>query len=269
MSISFRDYVLLSELVQEDTEQLDEAFFTTAAKKLWELVKKKLGPDATDEEIQKEVDRLKKLDKKDLAKVKSTKASKDFHARRKQEIEDRAAKKPQGTRPTIAPKSSTPRQGAAADRAADREWMRQASGLMDAIQPRDSSPLNEAKEFVVVYQLKNSDKQRKWTVKGRDSSDVKRKFGDAHYGAKLISIAPAKPVVLKKEVEVDSDLVKEALDPKYQAIIDELIDDFADGEYPTDRQADRAIMAAIRRHKIPKADHDKVYDLIIGSVRPF
>lgn len=57
--------------------------------------------------------------------------------------------------------------------------------------------LSEAKDFEVRYNIKDGDKVigKKVTIKGRDVSDVRKKFAETHYGAKLMRVLPARPKV--------------------------------------------------------------------------
>ena len=89
--ISFSDYVVISDALVED--QLIEG-------KIWDAIKKKLGGSASDADIGAEVERLKSLDADDIQKIKATKASRDFHARKAAEAAG-AVKKPMSTNRSI------------------------------------------------------------------------------------------------------------------------------------------------------------------------
>lgn len=189
MALSFRDYITISTAFAD--AQLDEG-------KIWDAIKAKLGAKASDEDVEAELERLKKTDSKDLAKIKTTQASRDAAAR-KAEREAAAAKLPASTghagaddarRRLTATKTGNMRAGQS--RATERGW---ALG---------EETLAEAQEFVVSYSLKSSDAVKRCTLKARDVTDVKRKFADTHYGAKLLSVAPAKKVE-KKIAKVEED----------------------------------------------------------------
>jgi hypothetical protein len=59
--------------------------------------------------------------------------------------------------------------------------------------------LEEGQDFTVSYKLRGSDAVKKVVLNGRNVIDIKRKFADSHYGAKLVSVEPSKVVVKKVE----------------------------------------------------------------------
>lgn len=65
--------------------------------------------------------------------------------------------------------------------------------------------LSEAKEFDVRYRIRQGDSYsnllKKVTIKGRDAADIKKKFGETHYGAKLVLITPVQEKAAKAEPE--------------------------------------------------------------------
>ena len=65
--------------------------------------------------------------------------------------------------------------------------------------------LSEAKEFDVRYRIRQGDSYsnllKKVTIKGRDAADIKKKFGETHYGAKLVLITPVQEKAAKSEPE--------------------------------------------------------------------
>lgn len=204
MAISFRDYVLISDAFEAN--QLEEG----KLEDIWAYVKKKLGGKATDDKIEKEIERLKLLDKKDIDKIKKTAASRDFHARKAALAA--APPKARQTQPTISHHSgieaakanlaAAHRAGktrAGQNRAGERAWMGEAEQL------------DEAQEFIVTYKLKTGDVAKRWKTGARDAQQAKRKFNDSHLGAKIVSVEPAKggsKVPMKKQVEkpaVDED----------------------------------------------------------------
>ena len=200
MALSFKDYVLISDAIKE--VQLEEGKIDD----LLAYVKKLLGPKASPEQIEAKLKTLKGVNAKDIAavkknvdSVKKTVASRDFHARKAAD-----AAKPRGTVPTISHHSGI--------EAAKRALASTPSNLMTAAQSRASErswalgeeKLEEAQAFVVTYKLKTGDVAKRWKVTARDAAQAKRKFGDTHYGAKLVSVEPmngAKKVAVKKVTE--------------------------------------------------------------------
>lgn len=192
--LSFKDYVLISNAIVE--AQLDEGA-------IWDAIKKKLGgsKQMSDDEIEAEIQRLKKLGPGSIEKIRATKASQDFHARKAADAKAgmRGADARRGTvstNPTRSPgmkkldSIATPNLTAGQARAVERDWaMREGK-------------LTEAAEFEVTYRLRNGDDSPKRTrIKARDTTDVRRKFADTHYGAKIVLIRPAKPKVAKPVAE--------------------------------------------------------------------
>lgn len=132
MSVSFKDFVLISDAFI--AAQLDEG-------KIWDAIKSKLGGKASDDEIEAEIERLKKTKGKDVDAIKKTAASKDFHARQAQKAKDDAEaalvdkRRAQATIPTRAAKdgaedaknrlaaTSGNKMRAAQGRAAERAWV--------------------------------------------------------------------------------------------------------------------------------------------------
>lgn len=54
-----------------------------------------------------------------------------------------------------------------------------------------------------------------------------------------------------------------------EQIIDELVDDFSESEYPDDEEADKMIYDAMKRHGVPKADQFEVYKTIYARVSAY
>lgn len=199
MALSFRDYVLISDAVKEN--QLEEG----RIEDLLAWVKKLLGPKATPEQIEAKLKTLKDVDKKDLEaikKISNTKAAREF-AVRKAARDEAPKSSTRGTVPTISHHSgiedskkrlaalSSDKMRGGQLRHAERSWMGEET-------------LEEAQAFVVTYKLKTGDVAKRWKVTARDAAQAKRKFGDTHYGAKLVSVEPmtgAKKVAVKKEPE--------------------------------------------------------------------
>ena len=201
MALSFKDYVLISDAIKE--VQLEEGRIDD----ILAYVKKLLGPKASPEQIEAKLKTLKDVNAKDIAavkktvdKVKETSASKAFHARK---ADDAAKPKSRGTVPTTSHHSgiedakarlavtSSSNMRAAQSRASERAWMKEEK-------------LEESQAFVVTYKLKTGDVAKRWKVTARDAAQAKRKFGDTHYGAKLISVEPlngGKKVAVKKVAE--------------------------------------------------------------------
>jgi oligoribonuclease NrnB/cAMP/cGMP phosphodiesterase (DHH superfamily) len=180
MKMSFRDYVTISDAFIE--AQLDEG-------KIWDAIKAKLGGKATDDEIEAEIERLKKTDKKDLDKIAKSSASRDFHERKKQAA---MAKKPQGTigHEQPAAEDSRKRLGsmqskdmrAGHARAAERNWaMGEEIELTEGVQ-----------EFVVSYTSAGGGSTMKAKIKGRDIREVRRKFNDSYFKKQILGIEPSK-----------------------------------------------------------------------------
>jgi hypothetical protein len=185
--LSFKDYVLISNAFVET--QLDEGA-------IWDAIKKKLGgtKNMSDDEIEAEIARLKKLDPGSLEKIKATKASADFHARQAEAKKKAMRGGTVGTQPTRSPGMKkldavpTPQLGGGKLRAVERDWAMREEKLAEAL------------EFEVTYKLRSSDSTEKKTrIKARDTTDVRRKFADTHYGAKIVLIRPAKVKVVKPE----------------------------------------------------------------------
>lgn len=197
MALSFKEYVLISDAIKE--VQLEEGKIDD----LLAYVKKLLGPKATPEQIEAKLKKLKGIEAKDLEAVKKTSASRDFHARKAADAA-KPVKNVRGTVPTISHHSgvedakahlaatASNKMRASQGRASDRNW---ALG---------EETLEEAQAFVVTYKLKTGDIAKRWKVTARDAAQAKRKFGDTHYGAKLVSVEPmsgSKKVAIKKEPE--------------------------------------------------------------------
>lgn len=198
MNLSFKEYSELSVVLTEEG-QLDEGKLTDWLKKLHDKLVKS---GKSEDEIEKELEKEKAKFQAGAAKIAQSQASKDFYARkaaREKEAAAKAARQPQGTRGTVstdgaahakARLNSTPsgQMRAAQARAAEREF---AMG---------EEKLTEGKmEFECKYRPKGGGATRKWTCSGRDATDVRRKFADTHYGAKLISISPVKAKKLRDE----------------------------------------------------------------------
>lgn len=186
----FKDYLLL-------TEVLDELGDSELTEGIWDKVKAKLSGKKSKEELEDELARLKKEageNLENLEKIKKTRASRDFHARRTQKkLSDRNAIRRVGqVQQTMATKSTSAYR-AGENKAAELEWVGEDT-LTEGIQ-----------DFDVTFVVKNSGgKERKTVVKGRDAFDVKRKFADTHYGAKIILIKPSKKPV-RPQVETSDD----------------------------------------------------------------
>ena len=186
--LSFKDYVLISNAIVE--AQLDEGA-------IWDAIKKKLGgsKQMSDDEIEAEIQRLKKLGPGSIEKIRATKASQDFHARKAADAKA-GMRGTVGTNPTRSPGMKkldavpTPQLGGGKLRAVERDWAMREGKLTEAV------------EFEVTYRLRNGDEATKRTrIKARDTTDVRRKFADTHYGAKIVLIRPAKPKVAKPVAE--------------------------------------------------------------------
>lgn len=200
MALSFSDYILIADAMKE--VQLEEGKIDD----LLAYVKKLLGPKATPEQIEAKLKKLKDVDKKDIAAVQKTMASRDFHARKGAEAEK---PKPRGTVPTVS------HHGGIED--AKRKLAELPSDKMRPGQLRHAErawmgeeTLKEAQAFVVTYKLKTGDVAKRWKVTARDAAQAKRKFSDTHYGAKLVSVEPmgGTKVPVKKTAEkpaVDED----------------------------------------------------------------
>ena len=203
MNLSFKEYSELSAVLSEEG-QLDEGKLGDWLKKLHD---KLLKSGKSEDEIEAELEKEKKKFQAGAEKISQSQASKDFHARkaqREKEAAARAARQPQGTRGTVgtdgasqarAKLNATPsgQMRAAQSRAAEREF---AMG---------EEQLAEGKmEFEVKYRPKGGGATRKWTTSGRDATDVRRKFADTHYGAKLITISPVKPAKKVRDEDDES-----------------------------------------------------------------
>lgn len=196
MSVSFKDYVIISTAFAD--AQLDEGA-------VWDAIKKKLGGGAakmTDDEIEAEVERLKGEKEKNLGAIKKTKAAREFEARRAAAAAASAAKKPQPTVSTHAgvqhaksrlDATSSPNMRAAQSKAAERDWALGEETLTEGRQ-----------EYIVSYTMKyplGNTKVRTAKIGGITAVQVRRKFTDTFYGAKILSVVPAKPA---KKVEEGS-----------------------------------------------------------------
>ena len=186
MTVSFRDYVIISDAFV--AAQLDEG-------KIWDAIKAKLGAKASPEEVEAEIERLKKTKGKDVEKIKQTAASKNFHDRKAAELEkkaEREAKKPVGTvqaeiqKKLVAMPSVKLR--AAQGKAVERDWVANMEG-----EELEGEALNEAAtEFVVSYTSKGGGSTLRARIKGRDARDVRRKFNDMYFMKRILGIEPAR-----------------------------------------------------------------------------
>ena len=96
MKLSFKDYTIISDAFIE--MQLDEG----AVQDLWAAVKKKLGGKASDDQIEAEIERLKKTRSSDLNKIKDTVQSREFHQRQAEREKAALAKQAKPTQPTVS-----------------------------------------------------------------------------------------------------------------------------------------------------------------------
>ena len=191
MTLTFKEYSQLTALLSEEG-QLDEGKLTDWLKKLHD---KLVRSGKSEAEIEKEIEKEKLKFKAGAEKISQSQHSKDFHARKAQREKEalaRSPKQPQGTRATVGTDAASQSRNrlntipsghlrAGQARAAEREF---AMG---------EEKLAEGKiEFEVKYRPKGGGATRKWTTSGRDATDVRRKFADTHYGAKLITISPVK-----------------------------------------------------------------------------
>ncbi len=211
MALSFRDYVLITEAIQEI--QLEEGWAADKMAQALEFIKKKLGPKATPEKIEAELKKLKGLNAADIAAVKKaaakkTKQGEAFKERQKKREDDEKAQK--GARRTVATVShhsgvEDAKRNLAAAHASNK--LRAGQRKSDERSWMGEETLEEAQDFVVTYKLKTGDTAKRWKVTARDAAQAKRKFGDTHYGAKLVSVEPmngGKKVPVKKVPEKPS-----------------------------------------------------------------
>ena len=190
MKLSFKDYTIISDAFIE--MQLDE----NAIQDLWAHVKKKLGMKATDDQIEAEIERLKKTKGSDLDAIKKTAQSRAFHARKAAD-EKRAAlqaRKPEPTRGTLGqPKGAlTNADWDDALDSRDRKFLAKRDRVAEG---EEVVQLDEAqKEYRVEYttKLSNADSKVKVAkIKAMDVAAVREKFKRDFHGMKLLTIKPA------------------------------------------------------------------------------
>lgn len=185
MALSFKEYMIISAAFQEN--QLDENKLV-ADVTAW--LKKKFNKEPSKDEVEKAVGDLKANRGKTMDQIAKTKQSRDFHARRAEMAKKAATAQAAGTRPTIGTVGSASKLDgipsgqlrAGQARAAERSWVGEdtlTEGMAD---------------FVVSYttRLGGGNKTKRTIIRGRDARDVRRKFGDTFYGAKVLSVEPMK-----------------------------------------------------------------------------
>ena len=182
MSVSFKDYVIISDAFRE--VQLEEG----KLEDLWNAVKKKLGGKASDEEVQAELTRLKKIDDKAIKKIGQTQQARDFHARRAAQA--MTPKKPEPARGTLGqPKGAQTNDvwDSALD-ANDRKIL----AKMDRIREEAESLVEGMKEYSIRYMPKAGGAPRTGKIKATDVMAAREKFKRDFHGMKLMTMEPAK-----------------------------------------------------------------------------
>lgn len=191
-SISFKDYVIIADAFRE--VQLEEGKLAD----LWDAVKKKLGGKASDEEVQAELARLKKIDDKAIKKIGQTQQSRDFHARKAADaMKARGPQKPEPARGTLGqPKGAQTND--VWDSALDSRD-RKILAKMDRIREEAEALVEGVKEYSVRYTAKTGGSPRTAKIKASDVMAAREKFKRDFHGMKLLTVEPAK--VVKVSVE--------------------------------------------------------------------
>lgn len=191
MSVSFKDYVIISDAFRE--VQLEEGKLDD----LWNAVKKKLGGKASDEEVKSELERLQKIDDKTVKKIGQTQQSRDFHARKAaQAMTAKGPQKPEPTRGTLGqPKGALA--NAVWDSSLDSRD-RRVLAKMDRIREEAEALVEGIKEYRVEYVAKAGGSPRIAKIKAVDVMAAREKFKRDFHGMRLVTVEPAK--VIKKRV---------------------------------------------------------------------
>lgn len=169
MSVSFKDFAQFV-----DADQISEGA-------IWDAIKKKLS--LSKEEEDSALERLKAKKAGYVAKTKTVQKIKSAAEKARDAAIDKALQD--------FAKSNKTGKSISHDDARSSFGSIDKRGMVNSGQELHGDVIAEAREFVVTYVLKsNASKQVKTRMTGRDSFDVKRKFADTHYGAKLISITP-------------------------------------------------------------------------------
>ena len=194
MSVSFKDFAQFV-----DADQISEGA-------IWDAIKKKLS--LSKEEEDSALERLKAKKAGYVAKTKTVQKVKSAAEKARDAAIDKALQD--------FAKSNKTSKSISHDDARASFGSIDKRGMTNAGQEFHGDVIAEAREFVVTYVLKsNASKQVKTRMTGRDSFDVKRKFADTHYGAKLISITPrptsSAPSKRDKPEEVEEDLMVESM----------------------------------------------------------
>jgi hypothetical protein len=178
--VTFAEYIIISKAISD--AQLEEGA-------IWDAIKSKLGkPGDTEDDLKKLKDKETSVSKS-INRVQKTKQQQEFELR-KAEREKRDLEKNKAlTARDARLKSMKPGQKPEGEPSSLRGSQLRSNERKFAM---GESTISESKDFVVTFQVRGTDEQKIWKVKGRDVPDVKHKFGTTHYGAKIITIAPAK-----------------------------------------------------------------------------
>ena len=182
MSLSFREYMIVADAFEEN--QLDENKLVQA---VTDYFKKKFGKEPSKDEVEAEVAKLKGEKEKNLQRIQNTQQYRAWAARKAQREKQQTV----GTRPTIGTgpspldAKSTPHMRAGELRAAERAWRGEGKDV-------DGALVEGMADFIVSYttRLGGGNKTKRTIIRGRDARDVRRKFGDSFYGAKVLSVEP-------------------------------------------------------------------------------
>jgi len=170
MSVSFKDYVIISDAFRE--LELQEG----AVDDIWEFVKNKFkGKKMSPTEMQDEVDRLKKTNvgvMKNIQSKAQEKASREFELRK-------TSRKTIGAQPTRGQSNDVWDSARGFDRRVSEET------------------LAEAKEYSVEYTRVGGGAKKITKIKASDVAAVREKFKRDFHGMKLLTVSPAR--VLKTD----------------------------------------------------------------------
>lgn len=211
MSLSFRDYVILSAGITEDG-QLDEGA-------IWDkIVSMAKGKSKSKEDLEAEkAELLKKyggkdghrniaaaLQKKELDTITAARLRAEVNRmereRKRKELHssglDGESDEVKADRERVY---NTQSRTARADQAKARAGQQVQDDL-----DLDGDPLNEGRqEYVITYKTKVGSKVMRDVVSARDVRDVRRKFSDDYHGMKLLTIAPKKAPRESKRDELE------------------------------------------------------------------